>query len=193
MVIIHKSFRLLLRLKKSFFIKIKRAQCLLLGNISLAKDCIIEPKANLIIDHPTKGKEPVIKIGKGTNIKNDSYICPRSGFIKIGESCSVNPFCILLGYGGITIGNQVRIASHTSIIAFNHNFFDTKKTIHKQGYNTKGIRIDDNVWIGSGCRILDGVRIGEGAIIGAGSVVTKDIPTNSIAAGVPAKVIKQRK
>jgi acetyltransferase-like isoleucine patch superfamily enzyme len=65
--------------------------------------------------------------------------------------------------------------------------------IMDQGAYSKGpIRIGDHVWIGTGAIILDGVTIGAGAIIGAGAVVTKDIPENAIAAGVPAKVIRLR-
>ena len=56
-----------------------------------------------------------------------------------------------------------------------------------------GIKIMNDVWIGTGVRILDGVTIGRGSVIGAGSVVTKSIPDYSVAVGAPAKVIKKRK
>ena len=166
-------------------------RCHLIGQIKLDKTAVIDPRANLVIDHPS-AEEYVIEIGPGSIIKDYAMLCPRSGFIRIGRKCSVNPFCVLLGYGGITIGNHVRIAAHTSVIAFNHNFSDTSQTIYEQGNNAKGIRIEDDVWIGTGVRILDGVTIGKGAVIGAGSVVTKDIPAYSIAVGAPAKPIKQR-
>jgi acetyltransferase-like isoleucine patch superfamily enzyme len=188
---INRAFRVLLRYKKHNACFFKRLNCLLIGQIDLHKTAIIEPKADLIIDSYSD-LDNVITVGQGTIIKDYARICPRAGFIKIGDLCSINSFCILLGYGGITIGNQVRIAAQTSIIAFNHNFDDVEQTIHHQGYNAKGVVIEDNVWIGAGVRILDGVTIGAGSVIGAASVVTKDIAPYSVAAGVPAKVIKSR-
>jgi acetyltransferase-like isoleucine patch superfamily enzyme len=94
--------------------------------------------------------------------------------------------------GGVTIGNHTRIACHTVIVASNHNFDDVTKNIHEQGVNAKGVVIGNDVWIGAGVRILDGVHIGDHVVIGAGSVVTKDIPENAIAVGVPARVIRKR-
>jgi acetyltransferase-like isoleucine patch superfamily enzyme len=90
------------------------------------------------------------------------------------------------------IGDNVLIAGHTMIIPSNHNSQDLQIPINQQGENSKGIIIEDDVWIGAGCKILDGVCIKSGAIIGAGSVVTKDIPPNAIIAGVPGKLIKYR-
>lgn len=191
MTVINRIFRAFLRYKKRSCCFLKRLSCVLIGQIDLHKTAIIEPNAELVIDKHSE-LDSVISVGRGTVIKDYARICPRAGFIKIGDLCSINSFCVLLGYGGITIGSQVRVAAHTSIIAFNHNFDDAEQTIHHQGYNAKGVVIEDNVWIGTGVRILDGVTIGTGAVIGAGSVVTKDIAPYSIAAGVPAKVIKTR-
>lgn len=114
-----------------------------------------------------------------------------SGFIKIGNNTSINPYVIIYGHGGVTIGNGVRIAAQSSIISFNHQY-DQRIEIYKQGLNCKGIVIEDDVWIGNGAKILDGVTIGNGCIIGAGSVVTKSTKPYSIYAGVPAKFIKSR-
>lgn len=112
--------------------------------------------------------------------------------VSIGNHVGISEYCLLDGDGGITIGNYVRIASHVSIIAFNHIYKDPHVLIKLQGKTSRGIIIKDDVWIGTGVRILDGVTIGEGSVIGAGSVVTKDIPPYSVAVGVPAKVIKNR-
>lgn len=172
--------------------KLIRLRHRLYGQIKIESRAIVEPKADLIIDHKNEDLKYVIEIGDKAHIKDYCRLCPRSGFIKIGKNSSINPFCVLLGYGGITIGECVRIAAHTSIIAFNHNFDNLSTEIHRQGYNAQGIIIEDDVWIGTGVRILDGVRIGKGSVVGAGSVVTKDIPENCIAVGVPAKVIKKR-
>lgn len=64
--------------------------------------------------------------------------------------------------------------------------------MYEQALSRKGIVVGRDVWIGAGCRILDGVAIGDGAVIAAGSVVTRDVPKETIAAGVPAEVIRRR-
>lgn len=106
--------------------------------------------------------------------------------ITIGKNVFFNSNCSFQDRGGIIIGDGVFIGQNVIISTLNHgiNLEDRNTT-----YPSKVI-IGNNVWIGSGANILPGVSIGENSIIGAGSVVTKDIPANSIAVGVPAKVIK---
>jgi acetyltransferase-like isoleucine patch superfamily enzyme len=96
------------------------------------------------------------------------------------------------GHGGITIGNHVRIATHVVIVASNHIFDEPGMLIASQGVTAKGIAIDDDVWIGANAFILDGVHISSGAVIAAGAVVTKDVPSNAVVAGVPARILRFR-
>jgi acetyltransferase-like isoleucine patch superfamily enzyme len=135
-----------------------------------------------------------IKIGKYVVIKENTYLYVfKNGFIDIGEDVFIGMFCVIDGTGGVTIGNKVAISYHTSIISASHEYTDTEIPPGEQGTIAKGIKIEDNVWIGANVTILDGVSIGEGAIIGAGSVVTHDIPKFAVAVGVPATVIRYRK
>jgi len=134
-----------------------------------------------------------ITIGEKTELLYGVLLMTYGGNIKIGKNCSINPYTVLYGHGNLTIGNNVLIAGHTLIIPANHKFDDINIPINRQGETKKGITIEDNVWIGSGCRILDGVTIGKGAIIAAGAVVNKDVTSNTIVGGVPAKFIKNRK
>ncbi|ANM14808.1 MULTISPECIES: acyltransferase [unclassified Rhizobium] len=112
------------------------------------------------------------------------------GDVILGDDCSINPYACVSGK--VTCGNGVRIASHASIVGFNHGFDDPDRPIHRQGVVSLGIVIGNDVWIGANCVILDGVTIGSGAVIAAGAVVTQDIPALSIAGGVPAKVLRRR-
>jgi acetyltransferase-like isoleucine patch superfamily enzyme len=113
--------------------------------------------------------------------------------IEIGEFTHLGPYTCIAGPGPIKIGRGCMIASHSSLYSNNHVFSDPEQTIMAQGIVCKGIVIEDDCWLGTGVRVLDGVTIGKGCVIGAGAVVTKDIPPYSVAVGVPAKVISQRK
>ena len=90
-------------------------------------------------------------------------------------------------YSNVSIGNSVKF------ITSSHKFLDQYDLIKNQGVTTKPIIVEDNVWIGCGVTILQGVKISKNSIIGANSLVNKDIPQDSIAAGVPCKVIRERK
>lgn len=107
--------------------------------------------------------------------------------IKIGKHVFINACCRFQDQGGIEIGNGVLIGHNTTIATLNHDFNPAKR----QNLIPNPVKIGDNVWIGADCTILPGVTIGDGAIVGAGSVVTKDIPSNTIAVGNPARVIKE--
>ena len=115
------------------------------------------------------------------------------GTITVGEETHVQPRCQLMAYlGHLDIGCRVEIAPNCAFYPYDHGVEPGQK-IRSQPLKTKGgIKIDDDAWLGVGVIVLDGVRIGKGAVIGAGSVVTKEIPDNAIAVGVPAKVIKLR-
>jgi len=127
-----------------------------------------------------------VTIGARCEIHDYAMILTYGGDIELGENCSVNPFSIIYGHGGTRIGNGVRIAAHTVIIPANH-LRNRERAGALEGMHAQGISIDDDVWIGSGCRILDGVRIGRGATVGAGSVVTRSVAEGGVVAGVPAR------
>ena len=134
-----------------------------------------------------------LTIGDSTYILYNAMIMTYGGNIEIGSHCSINPFSVIYGGGGLTIGNFVRIAPHVAIFPSNHIYDDPDTPIYLQGIKAEGIVIKDDVWIGAGAKILDGVTIGYGSVVAAGSVVTKDIPEYAVAAGVPARVIGWRK
>jgi acetyltransferase-like isoleucine patch superfamily enzyme len=133
-----------------------------------------------------------VTIGAGARISDGVILAPYGGSIVIGCHAYIGPYAVLYGHGGLVIGDDVMIAAHTVLVPANHGFTSLSQPIRTQHPSQIGIRIMDDVWIGSGVRILDGVTIGRSCIIGAGSVVTKSIPEYAIACGVPAKVIRSR-
>lgn len=134
-----------------------------------------------------------IRVGARCLVKQFAQIMSYpGGFVELGPDCSVNPFCVLYGHGGLTIGSKVRIAAHTVMIPANHRFEDPNTPITDQGLVRRGISIGSDVWIGANCTICDGVSIGTGAVVGAGSVVIRDIQPFMVAVGVPARAVKSR-
>lgn len=107
--------------------------------------------------------------------------------ITLGKNVFINQGCTFMDRGGIFIGDDVYIAPKVNIITINHDINPYKRTITY----CKPVYIEDRVWIGCGATILSGVRVGENSIIGAGAVVTKDVPKNSIVGGNPARIIKE--
>ncbi|MGL5938565.1 MAG: acyltransferase [Phocaeicola sp.] len=109
------------------------------------------------------------------------------GEIEIGHHTRIGLHNTIIG--PVKIGNHVNIAQGVVVSGMNHNHKDLSCRIDEQGVSTHLITIEDDVWIGANCTLTAGITIGKHSVIGAGSVVTKDIPANSVAVGVPAKVI----
>lgn len=112
--------------------------------------------------------------------------------ISIGKNVSINEWVFLDGYGELSIGDNTRIAHGCSIVSEDHGYESVEIPIYKQKKVKRKVVIEEDVWLGAGVKVLKGVRIGKGSIVGAGAVVTRDLPSFSIAVGVPAEVIKRR-
>ena len=106
--------------------------------------------------------------------------------ITVGENVFINACCHFQDHGGVTIGDGCQIGHNVVFATLNH-FLEPEK--RKMTYPAP-IVLGKNVWVGSNATILQGVTIGDNSVIGAGAVVTGDIPADSVAVGVPAKVVK---
>ena len=133
-----------------------------------------------------------ISIGNNFSGMGMIFFYANEGSLSIGNNCGVSTN-IQFGSanGKITIGNDVMIASNVVMRAANHGIGKEQK-MYMQTYDEGQIMIEDDVWIGANVIILKNVKISKGAVIGAGSVVTKDVPSYAIAAGNPAKVLRYR-
>jgi acetyltransferase-like isoleucine patch superfamily enzyme len=158
--------------------------------------------------------------GKGVQIANDvminaygkegltigsycwigSYSCLKVSFsfheagnyIRIGNNVGIGEYAHLGGAGGLQIGDDCIIGPYFSCHPENHQFLDQKELIRLQGVIRKGIKIGKNCWIGAKVTILDGVSIGDNCIIAAGAVINRDMPSNAVIGGLPARVIRTR-
>jgi acetyltransferase-like isoleucine patch superfamily enzyme len=115
----------------------------------------------------------------------------KPGKVIIRANTYVNRNTIFDGHEHIEIGRRCMIGSHCYITDGDHGK-EPGRSVQSQPMRTAPVILEDEVWIGSHVVILPGVRIGKGAVIGAGSVVTRSVPANAIAYGVPARVIRMR-
>ncbi len=135
------------------------------------------------------GDQTIVMHGAVLHVYNFRGL-PHAG-ISIGSDCLVGEYSVIRGQGGVKIGDRVYTSPFTQILAVNHVFNDTQRPFIQQGITAEGIVIEDDVWLGSGAIVMDGVRIGKGSVIAAGAVVTSDVPAHVVAAGVPARVIRE--
>jgi acetyltransferase-like isoleucine patch superfamily enzyme len=134
-----------------------------------------------------------LTIGKGTLLEPGCWITISDGAkVTIGEGCFLNLETMIAAMHDVTIGDNVMFANHCFVSDASHRYDNPTIPVTWQGFDSKGpTKIGDNCWFGVNCVVTSGVTIGERCVIGANSVVTKDIPAGSIAAGAPAKVIRE--
>ncbi|OOV18848.1 sugar O-acetyltransferase [Flavobacterium sp. LM4] len=161
-------------------VKGRRAAKILLHNLNV-KEYRVTKKAKEIL------ATLIPNAGPGFYIE-PPFHCDYGYNIFCGENVYFNVNCVVLDCAPVTIGSNVFIAPNVQIYTASHPLdAELRKTLE----NAYPVTIGDDCWIGGNSVICPGVTIGKGSVIGAGSVVTKDIPDNSLAVGNPAKVIRQ--
>lgn len=121
-----------------------------------------------------------------TTIINAPFNTDFGRHTQLGERVFINKDCMFVDLGGITIDDDVLIGPRTILISVNH----VEKPEQRRSLMTKAVHIKQHAWLGANVTVLPGGTIGENAIVGAGSVVTKDVPDNTIVVGNPAKKIR---
>lgn len=150
---------------------------------------------NLTINNPQR-----VYLGNIKGIGDNTYLGPvtesvgvkYTPLIEIGDGTWVGKNCSIAAIDRVSIGKDVLFAGHVHITDHSHGFEDPYVPISKQKLFSKGpIVIEDQCWLGFSCEILSGVHIGKHCVIAARAVVTKDVPSYSIVAGNPARIIKK--
>lgn len=126
-------------------------------------------------------------VGKNPNVLPGFY-CDNGKNIRVGDNFLANYRVTILDIAPVTIGNDCMIGPNTLITSVGHPL-SAKGRRQKLAFG-KPVTIGNDVWIGGNCTILQGVTIGDNVVVAAGAVVTKDVPSNCVVAGVPAKIIK---
>lgn len=146
---------------------------------------------------PTENEEDQTKLLKsflgktGEHIRvKQPFICDYGYNIEVGENFYANYNLVVLDCAKVIIGDNVFIAPNVGIYTATHPILPEQRRLPGLEY-AEQITIGNNVWICGGVQICPGVTIGDNTVIGAGSVVTKDIPANVVAAGNPCKKIRE--
>lgn len=161
----------------------------------------------MIFIHPTAQISPLAdiedsvrgtRIEIGANTIVDSFVkfkpAGGNGDVQIGEWTVINSGCVLYTGNGIRIGDKVAIAANCTFAPVNHAYHDRNRPIREQGFlpSKGGILIEDDVWIGANCVLLDGSILRKGCVIGAGSIVRGEIAAYTVNAGQPMRIVGSR-
>lgn len=160
--------------------------------LRLDRSCFVDRCVSLgprPLVHPPGAIEvgPECELGLGVELS------PWSGSIRIGRHVFLGPYVVIYGHGGVEIGDHSLISMHCCILSSNHTVPPRDKIIRNEPDVLLPTKIGRDVWLGAGVKVLGGVTIGDGCVVGAGVVVTSDLAPYSIAVGVPAKVVEDRK
>jgi acetyltransferase-like isoleucine patch superfamily enzyme len=156
-------------------------------------------RGGFFIRYPVEGEvlealdEGRLRIGAGTLLEPGCWLtmAPEAE-IEIGEGCFLNRNTMIAAQGRVAIGDHTMFANGCFVGDAEHRFDDPEKPITWQGFTSKGpVEIGSNCWFGVNCVVTSGVRIGERCVIGANSVVNRDLPDRVIAAGAPARPIRE--
>lgn len=158
----------------------------------------IDPTAYVSPDARIHGSTRGTRIVIGAHTQVYDFVVIRAvgglGDIVIGEHCYINPHCVLYSGSGIRFGNYVLVGPGCSIVPANHAIERTDIVMRKQGFmpSKGGVVIEDDVWLGAGCVVLDGTHIESGVVVAAGSVVSGRLTGRAIWGGNPCRLIRER-
>ena len=134
-----------------------------------------------------------IQIGTGVFVGRNTILSCKNGDIVVDNDANLGFNCEIFSASRVRVGKSVLMAAYTYLVGGDHLYDRVDIPVLEQGRTARGIEVADNAWLGTHVVVADGSRIGRDAIIGAGAVVIGDIPEFSIAAGIPAKVIRDRR
>lgn len=133
-----------------------------------------------------------IDVGRGVFLGRGTILSCKDGDIAIGDHGNFGFHCEVFSGSSVTVGRHGLFAAQSYLVGGGHEFEREGLAVIDQPRSSRGIVLGDNVWLGTGAKVLDGVTIGSDVVVGANAVVTTDLPDGAIAAGVPARVLRQR-
>lgn len=149
--------------------------------------CFVCPKVRIEI-----GRDATLMLGRWSWLGRGCKIRVHEGEVSIGAKTVMGEECTISAYQHVSIGRECIVADRAMMIDFDHGVVEVERPIREQGIYKRDVRIGHNVWVGYGACFLRGVTVGNNCVIGTNSVVTRDVPDNAVAGGIPAKLIRMR-
>ena len=134
-----------------------------------------------------------IVVGDGVFLGRNTILSCKNGDITLGEDANIGFNVEIFSAADVRIGARTLVAAYTYLVGGDHLFSRVDVPVLQQGRTARGIEVGDNVWLGAHVVVTDGSRIGRDAVIGAGAVVIGEVPEFHVAAGVPARVVRDRR
>ena len=149
--------------------------------------CFIGPGVKLEI-----GREAVLRLGRWSWIGHGTKIRVHEGECEIGAKTVLGQECTISCFQHVSIGRECIVADRVMLIDFDHGVVEVERPIRLQGIYKRDVHVGHNCWIGYGACILRGVTVGDNAIVGTLTVVTRDVPSNAVVGGAPARLLRMR-
>jgi acetyltransferase-like isoleucine patch superfamily enzyme len=138
------------------------------------------------------GRDARVVLGRWSWLGHGTKLRAHEGEIEIGAKTVLGQECTISAYQHVSIGRECIVADRVMLIDFDHGVVEVERPIRLQGIYKRDVRVGHNVWLGYGACVLRGVTVGDNAVIGTSAVVTRDVPANAVAGGVPARVLRMR-
>ena len=133
-----------------------------------------------------------VHLGRWSWLGDDTKVRCHEGEVRIGAKTVLGQECTISAYQHVSIGRECIVADRVMLIDFDHGVVEVERPVRFQGIYKRHVAVGHNVCAGYGSCVLRCAKVGDNSILGTYAVVTKDIPANSVATGVPAKVIRKR-
>lgn len=133
-----------------------------------------------------------IAVGDGVFLGRGTILSCKNGDIVLGDHVNIGFHSEIFSGSRVSVGRHGLFAAYVYLVGGGHDFETADVPVLEQGRSSRGIELGDDVWLGTGAKVLDGVRIGRNVVVGANAVVNQDLPDAVIAAGIPARVIRER-
>lgn len=159
------------------------------GKVRLGDDVVVD---DLVVLDAKGSSNRGIEIGHGAFLGRGTILSCKDGDIVLGDRVNIGFHSEIFSGSSVRVGADGLFAAYTYLVGGGHEFERADVPVLDQPRSSRGIVLGDNVWLGTGAKVLDGVRIGSNVVVGANAVVTEDLPDGVVAAGMPARVIRKR-
>jgi len=159
------------------------------SKIRIGDDVVVDDL--VVLDAKGEGNRG-ITIGDGVFLGRATILSCKDGDIVLGDHVNIGFHSEIFSGSSVSVGRHGLFAAYTYLVGGGHEFDRVDAPVLEQGRSSRGIELGENVWLGTGAKVLDGVRLGRDVVVGANAVVTEDLPDGAVAAGVPARVLRRR-